>query len=261
MCEAIRWGSATPFIHSSGRRLISAAIVAITAPFQNPAPAAIPIAPTSQTLAAVVRPRIVKPWRKISPAPRKPMPVTTWAATRLGSTSRAGNSSKPYAPTMVKSAEPTATSTCVRSPAAFSSSSRSRPTSPPRPAATAIRASASSQVSCGSSARSSDCILLSFLDHRDAARGQLEQLVELVPAERHALGRRLHLDQATVPGHHHVQVDVRGRVLDVVEVEQQLAADNPERDRRDRVGHRLREPEAVERTPGGDVRAGDRRAT
>ena len=50
---------------------------AYNAPFQNPAPEAIPTAATTQRLAAVVRPRIVKPWRKITPAPRKPIPVTT----------------------------------------------------------------------------------------------------------------------------------------------------------------------------------------
>src|SRR5262245_21035248 len=104
---------------------------------------------------------------------------------------------------------------CVRSPAAFSSSSRSSPTSPPRPAAAAMRASASSQVSCGSAARSSDCILLPLPDHLDAPCGELEQLVELVPAERDPLGGRLHLDEPSVAGHDHVQVDVRRRVLHI----------------------------------------------
>jgi hypothetical protein len=70
-------------------------MVAITAPFQKPAAAAMPIAATSQRLAAVVNPRIVKPWRKISPAPRKPIPVTTCAATRVGSTVLDGKSEKP----------------------------------------------------------------------------------------------------------------------------------------------------------------------
>ena len=76
----------------------------------------------------------------------------------------------------------------------------------------------------------------------------------------HALRRRLHLDEPAVAGHDDVQVDVGGRVLDVVEVEQELAADDPERDRRDRARHRLREPEPVERPPRRDPGPGDRRA-
>src|SRR5204863_9389477 len=55
-------------------------------------------------------------------------------------------------------------------------------------------------------------------------------------------------------------VDVRGRVLRVVEVEQELAADDADGDGADGVAQRLAEAEAVERAPGGDVGAGDRRA-
>ena len=78
--------------------------------------------------------------------------------------------------------------------------------------------------------------------------------------ERHALGRRLHLDEPAVAGHHDVHVDVGGRVLGVVEVEQRLAVDDADRDGRDRAGERLREAEAVERALRRDVRAADRRA-
>ena len=46
---------------------------------------AMPIAAASQSVAAVVRPRTVRPWRMIAPAPRKPMPVTICAAIRVGS--------------------------------------------------------------------------------------------------------------------------------------------------------------------------------
>ncbi len=42
-----------------------------------------PIDATHQSVAAVLRPLILLPFRKITPAPRKPMPDTTWAAMRL----------------------------------------------------------------------------------------------------------------------------------------------------------------------------------
>src|SRR2546423_5235322 len=119
---------------------------------------------------------------------------------------------------------------CVRRPAAFSSNSRSNPIAAPSAAATPSRSSVTSQPTEGmSTTRSIDCPLLCLLDPVDPLRRQLEQLVELVATERHALGRGLHLDEAVVAGHDDVQVDVGARVLDVVEVEQELAADDPER--------------------------------
>ncbi len=45
----------------------------------------IPTAATAHRLAAVVSPRTTFPCLMIVPAPRKPMPVATCAATRLGS--------------------------------------------------------------------------------------------------------------------------------------------------------------------------------
>ena len=51
----------------------------------RPPPAARPTAATAHTLAAVVRPRTVWPRAMMEPAPRKPMPDTTWAAMRDGS--------------------------------------------------------------------------------------------------------------------------------------------------------------------------------
>ena len=45
--------------------------------------------------------------------------------------------------------------------------------------------------------------------------------------ERRPLGGRLNLDQAAVAGHDDVDVDLGGRVLDVVQVEQRLAGDDP----------------------------------
>jgi hypothetical protein len=76
------------------------------------APAAAPTAAVSQTPAAVVSPRTESRRTKISPAPRKPIPETIWAATREGSsTTSFGNSTskKPYLEIIMKSAEPTPT--------------------------------------------------------------------------------------------------------------------------------------------------------
>ena len=53
-----------------------------------------------------------------------------------------------------------------------------------------------------------------------------------------SLGGRLHLDEATVAGHHHVHVDGRGRIFLVVEVEQRLAVHDADADRRDGVEER-----------------------
>ena len=50
-----------------------------------PAPAAMPIAATDHRLAAVVSPRTCPRYWRIVPAPMKPMPVTIWAAIRVGS--------------------------------------------------------------------------------------------------------------------------------------------------------------------------------
>src|SRR5689334_4567142 len=138
------------------------------------------------------------------------MPVTICAAIRLGSKLTwpwFRNSRKPYAETSVKSAEPSATSMCVRRPAAFSSSSRSRPITPPRSAATASRRSASSQPTDGRSVkRSLGDGALRLADLLDPGPRELEELVELRTRERVPLGRRLHLDEAAVAGHDDVQV-------------------------------------------------------
>src|SRR5436190_390658 len=99
-----------------------------------------PIAATTQSVAAVVSPRTDNPWRMIAPAPRKPIPVTICAAIRVGSARTTfppltRNSRKPYAEAIVNSAEPTETSMCVRKPAYRSRSSRSRPAAQPSAAA------------------------------------------------------------------------------------------------------------------------------
>ena len=59
--------------------------VAMMPALYAPDPSAIPIAATAQSVAAVVSPRMVSPWRMIAPAPRKPMPLTIWAEMRDGS--------------------------------------------------------------------------------------------------------------------------------------------------------------------------------
>ena len=86
----------------------------------SPAPAAIPMAAVTQIAAAVVRPRTESRRTKISPAPRKPTPVTIWAATREGSRiTRRGCSTSvnPYLLTSMNSAAPTPTRVWVRNPA------------------------------------------------------------------------------------------------------------------------------------------------
>src|SRR5437773_1188591 len=200
------------------------------------------------------------PSRMIVPAPRKPMPVTTCAATRVGST-LVPNSSKPYAPTSVNRQAPSETSRWVRMPASRSRNSRSIPTAAPRPAATASRATASQPlIAVTLLARSIYCLVLPRGELLDALGGEVEQAVEAFAVEGNALRGRLHLDEAAVTRHHDVQVDVRARILDVVEVEQRLSVDDADGNGRNRTSERLREPEAVERASRGDVRTADRGA-
>src|SRR3954470_16636680 len=199
------------------------------------------MAAVSQSVAAVVSPRTESPCRMIAPAPRKPIPVTICAAMRVGSARTTDcpderNEWKPYAPTIVNSADPSATSRCVRRPASRSRSSRSTPMMPPRAAASARRRSASSQLSEGRllAASSSNGLVLCGGELFDPERGELEQLVEARPRERRLLRRGLNLNERTVTGHDDVHVDVRGRILRIVEVEQRRAADDPDGDGGDR---------------------------
>src|SRR3954451_25411584 len=128
---------------------------------------------------------------------------------------------------IVKSAEPSETSRCVRIPASRSRSSRSNPTAPPSAAAIASRSSASQPLSEGISlTRSCNGVLLEALQVIEAGHGQVEQLVEPRAVERNLLGRRLNLDEPAVVLHHDVHIDVRVRVLGVVEVEQGRAVDD-----------------------------------
>src|SRR6266540_7497783 len=179
-----------------------------------------PIAATTHRLAAVVRPRTERPWRMIAPAPRKPIPVTICAAILVGSmrTTFAPEFRKswnPYAPTIVNSAEPSATSRWVRRPASRSRSSRSTPIRPPSSAASASRSTDSSQFRVGRllDASCNNCFFLGGGQLFDTARGELEQVVQPRAAERRPFGGRLHLDEGALAGHHDVHVHLRLRVL------------------------------------------------
>src|SRR5690606_34611419 len=107
------------------------------------------LAAVTQRLATVVRLRTLDPERKIMPAPRKPMPTTTWDATRVTSnwtlTSRwpVTNSEKPRVEITPNTAAPSATVRWVRSPAGWSFTSRSTPTTAPRATAASTRHTAS----------------------------------------------------------------------------------------------------------------------
>src|SRR5436305_12346331 len=171
-----------------------------------------PIAATTHNVAAVVSPRTESPSRMMAPAPRKPIPVTICAAMRDGSARTTlppftRNSWKPYAETIVKSAEPSDTSRCVRMPASRSRISRSNPIIPPRPHANARRTSASHPVSPGMLlTRCIDGLLLEDGEVFDPRNREIEQLVEPCPVERHLLGGRLDFDEAAVAGPDDVDV-------------------------------------------------------
>ena len=86
--------------------------VSTTAKGQAPAPAIMPTPAEHHNVAAVFRPCTLNPSRKMMPAPRKPIPDTTCAATRVGLTSFGTSCEK-----ITKLAAPNATSALVRSPA------------------------------------------------------------------------------------------------------------------------------------------------
>src|SRR4051794_25270320 len=102
------------------------------------------------------------------------------------------------------------------------------PMTPPSAAARARRKRASSQLSEGRLLAASSCngLILCGAELFDPERGELEQLVEACSPEGRLLGSRLHLHQRTVAGHDDVHVDVRGRVLGIVEVEQRRTLDD-----------------------------------
>ena len=70
------------FTCASGQSARITSAVVATANSYMPAPTATPIAATTQSEAAVVSPRTLIPYLMIAPAPRKPIPETTYDATR-----------------------------------------------------------------------------------------------------------------------------------------------------------------------------------
>src|SRR6267143_405068 len=90
-----------------------------------------PMAATNQMVAAVVTPCMLVLPLSNTPPPRKPTPVTIWAATRPESPLELV---KAY-PTMVNAAEPSAIKAIVRIPAGFSLRCRSIPTQAPHSSA------------------------------------------------------------------------------------------------------------------------------
>src|SRR5437667_7296250 len=103
-----------------------------------------PMAATTQIVAALVRP-VTAPrvWRMV-PAPMKPTPARIWAATRPGSplsaAMRMDRTVNRVAPMLMRM--------FVRRPAGFPFSSRSRPMAPPRTTARTSCMSSSSRKTC-----------------------------------------------------------------------------------------------------------------
>src|SRR5258708_23135415 len=97
----------------------------------GPPPAATPSAALTHTVAAVVSPCTPSRLWRIVPAPRKPIPLTIWAAIRVPSAAPGAS----ITDIIVKIAAPSAMRMLVRKPALLRRSSRSAPNSPPTAAA------------------------------------------------------------------------------------------------------------------------------
>ena len=69
-------------------------IVSTTPKETIPAPQAMPTAAETQMVAAVVSPRTTSLPLKMTPAPKKPIPLTIWAAMRDGSRTAPGSITK-----------------------------------------------------------------------------------------------------------------------------------------------------------------------
>src|SRR5215207_1142081 len=139
---SLRLGNILAFSGLARTRRARANRVADPAARNMPPPTASPTAATAQMLAAVVSPLTTSLRRMIVPAPIKPMPLATCAATREGSriTWRSLRMSEnPKIETTMNIAEPSDTRAWVLIPAAHSNRSRSKPTRPPRTAATTSR--------------------------------------------------------------------------------------------------------------------------
>ncbi len=136
-------------IGSSASSAATTMPVATAAVPMSPTPAVRPTAEVTHSDAAVVRFLMAVPCRKMTPAPRKPMPTTTCDATRVTSiwmlvSARARtNSENPSVDTTPNRQAPRHTAMWVRRPAGCSPASRSAPMTAPRATATASRSSAS----------------------------------------------------------------------------------------------------------------------
>ena len=125
--------------------LMTTTAVSMTPSQYNPAPTASPTADVAHMPAAVVSPLMEEEFRslKITPAPRKEIPLTTWAAIRAGSALRRPSteaiSTKAYFDRIMMVAEVTAMMQCVRIPASFCRRERSSPIIRPSSAAIRIR--------------------------------------------------------------------------------------------------------------------------
>jgi hypothetical protein len=121
-------------IRTSGRNVRltrTTKLVASAACSGWPLPASSPTAAEHHNVAAVLRPVTCSPSRKMMPAPRKPIPETTCAATRVGLPSSGNRPSK-----TTKLAAPIATSVLVRKPAIRCRHWRSNPMMAPIKVAT-----------------------------------------------------------------------------------------------------------------------------
>src|SRR5829696_4403090 len=144
---SLRLGNILAFSGLASTSSAKANSVAETAARNMPPPTASPTAATAQMLAAVVSPLTTSLRKMIVPAPMKPMPLATWAATREGSrmTWRSLRMSEnPKIDTTMKRADPSETRAWVLIPAAHSNLSRSSPTRQPKTAATTRRKTSSS---------------------------------------------------------------------------------------------------------------------
>src|SRR5439155_23625087 len=129
----------------SPTRTSSVASVPNALTHHRPAPAPVPSAALVHSAAAVVMPRTEPRSRMMAPAPMKPIPEATCAATRIGSTfGPRSMSENPYAPAIVNTAAPPATSACVPQPAGLLRVSRSSPITAPKITAPRSRRATSS---------------------------------------------------------------------------------------------------------------------
>src|SRR5215213_9168107 len=84
-----------------------------------------------------------------------------------------------------------------------------------------------------------DRVALSREERCQAQIGQIEQVAEIPPIERFALGRGLDFDEGTVARADDIAVDRGTAILDIIEVKNRHATDNPDAYCRDRSRERV----------------------